>query len=134
MTPHSSRRSHQGALTKLLELHHLVSRLILKPNVRKTSLTWSLAAHARHQAHHDAGMHQRGPDAADPSALRALQYRWRLPSAHGVPWWSMGTLPWPLGTRNSLQRGGYERLDGQLITRHAGRAENPLVVKSVQLA
>src|SRR5271154_2930080 len=28
----------------------------------------------------------------------------------------------------------YERLDEQLITQHTGRPENPLVVKSVQLA
>jgi hypothetical protein len=32
-----------------------------------------------------------------------------------------------------LQHDGYERLDGQLITQHTGRAENPLVFKSVQL-
>ena len=36
-------------------------------------------------------------------------------------------------TEESLQRGGYERLDDQWITQRAGRAENPLVVKSVQL-
>ncbi len=27
-----------------------------------------------------------------------LQCRWCLPSAHGAPWWSKGTLRWPLGT------------------------------------
>ena len=33
-----------------------------------------------------------------------------------------------------ITRGGYERLDDQLITQHTGRAANPLVVKSAQLA
>lgn len=67
-----------------------------------------------------------------PSTPGSPSTRWRTRYSptrrQGWAWWRLTGLP-----RNSLPRGGYERLDDQLITITPGRAENPLVVKSVRL-
>jgi len=55
-----------------------------------------------------------------------------LPTEQMVPATSTAASG-PPRAAHGLQRGGYGRLDDQWITQHTGRAENPLVVKSVQL-